>query len=118
MSEHKWDEYRCGQLADLETVLRTVRDANNANNFIKRMAGASVLAESLLDGTYPSFILFLHGLAISENKQNKQEGTVLRLAVREVLREMEVSWNREAPTREELHAWGKTLRIAMGMEVG
>ena len=56
MSEHKWDEYRCGQLADLETVLRTVRDANNANNFIKRMAGASVLAESLLDGTDPSFI--------------------------------------------------------------
>ncbi len=66
MSEHKWDEYRCGQLADLETVLRTVRDANNANNFIKRMAGASVLAESLLDGTYPSFILFLHGVASSE----------------------------------------------------
>jgi hypothetical protein len=72
MSDRKWDEYRCGQLADLETVLRTVRDANNANNFIKRMAGASVLAESLLDGTYPSFILFLHGLASTERLAQRQ----------------------------------------------
>jgi hypothetical protein len=117
MSERKWDEYRCGQLADLETILTTVRDANNANNFIKRMAGASVLAESLLEGHYPTFVLFLHGLAIEDAKA-KQDETVLRLAVREVLREMELAWNRESPKREELHAWGKTLRIAMGMEVG
>lgn len=72
MTEHKWDEYRCGQLADLETVLRTVMDANNANNFIKRMAGASVLAESLLNGTYPSFILFLHGQAGEQKRLQRQ----------------------------------------------
>lgn len=63
MSEYKWTEHRCSQLADLETVLRTVRDANNANNFITRMAKASLLAEGLTSGEYPSFELFLYGLA-------------------------------------------------------
>ena len=53
--------------------------------------------------------------ALAKDKQSKQEETVLRLAVRKVLREMEVAWNREAPTREELHSWGKTLRDAMGI---
>ena len=113
MSEHEWDERRCQQLADLETVLRTVRDANN---FITRMAKASLLAEGLTSGEYPSFELFLYGLARKDAKA-KQDETVLRLAVREVLREMELAWNRESPKREELHAWGKTLRIALAMEV-
>lgn len=72
MSEYKWTEHRCKQLADLETVLRTVRDANNANNFITRMAKASLLAEQLTSGEYPSFELFLYGLAREDRTAQRQ----------------------------------------------
>ena len=72
MNDVKWTDERCAQLANLERVLREVASANSANNFIRRMAEASELAESLLNGSYPSFVLFLNGLAIDEReKQSK-----------------------------------------------
>lgn len=68
MSDYQWTDNRCAQLANLERVLREVANANSANNFIRRMAEASELAESLLNGPYPSFLLFLNGLAIDERE--------------------------------------------------
>lgn len=68
--ELQWTEERCQQLADLELVIREVANANSANNFLHRMNKASKLAEQLLNGSYPAFVLFLNRLAI-ENRQNQ-----------------------------------------------
>jgi hypothetical protein len=72
MSDVKWTDERCAQLVNLERVLREVANANSANNFIRRMAEASELAESLLNGQYPSFLLFLNGLAIDEREKHSK----------------------------------------------
>jgi hypothetical protein len=72
MSDLKWTDERCEQLANLERVLREVANANSANNFLRRIEKASCLAESLLNGTYPSFVMFLNGLAIDEREKAKR----------------------------------------------
>jgi hypothetical protein len=72
MDDVKWTDERCAQLSNLERVLREVANANSANNFIRRMAEASELAESLLNGPYPSFLLFLNGLAIDEREKHSK----------------------------------------------
>lgn len=42
----------------------------------------------------------------------------LQRVAKQVLREMEVSWNREFPTREEVHRWGQMLRKALDPSAG
>ena len=73
MSDIKWTDDRCEQLLKLEKVLRDVANANSANNFIRRMAEASELAESLLHSEYPSFLLFLNQLAIDERETHRAD---------------------------------------------
>jgi hypothetical protein len=73
MVEIKWTDERCEQLTQLEKVLREVANANSANNFLSRMAVASELAESLLNGPYPSFASFLKQLAIDDRQNHKAE---------------------------------------------
>jgi hypothetical protein len=73
VSDIKWTDDRCEQLLKLEKVLRDVANANSANNFIRRMAEASELAESLLHSEYPSFLLFLNQLAIDERETHRAD---------------------------------------------
>ena len=74
MSDYKWDEFREGQLGQLDGLLDTIRNANEKPKpgVLSQLAGASVIADSLVNGVYPSFILFLHGQAREQKRVQRQ----------------------------------------------
>ncbi len=76
----EWTDLRCAQLADLQRVLRVIRDANSSNNFLTKMQEASEIADGLLDGPFPSFSMFLEMVAISDRQ--KRRATVVQTTER------------------------------------
>jgi len=70
INDLNWTDERCAQLANMQRVLHEVASANSANNFIRRIAEASELADSLMYGSYPSFVAFLNMLAADCRKKN------------------------------------------------
>lgn len=74
MSDYKWDAFREGQLGQLDELLDTIRNANEKPKpgVLSHLAGASVIADSLVNGVYPSFILFLHGQAREQKRLQQQ----------------------------------------------
>ncbi len=70
-NDTEWTDLRCSQLADLQRVLRTIRDANSSNNFLTKMKEASEIADELLHGQFPSFSMFLEMVAIRDRQQRR-----------------------------------------------
>ena len=65
-----WDDSRCDELEQLETLLREVGTINHGSDCLGRIARCIELAEALqrfdLDVDRPNFRRFLRGLAIAE----------------------------------------------------
>ncbi len=64
----QWTDERCEQLRTIRQILQTVAEANRANNFVTKMSEASIMAESLLNDQFDSF---LTQLAIADRTLRK-----------------------------------------------